>query len=185
MLFGAHGTAVSNIFKDSIVTLAIPEHAVFLAKQECDCQLSYTVVQAIQGRRMVFDYNKIEIKQPKDIVPKVLTYSGYKCTDSAKVLVSQIPGGLISCISPAYGGKASDTQITKQSKLLGKFIPHVESVTADKGFLIRKLCKENNIKMIRSPMLMEKQLTVEEAVRTQSIARTRVHVERAIERMKL
>lgn len=91
---------------------------------------------------MVFDYNKIEIKQPKDIVPKVLTYSRYKCTDSANILVSQIPGGLISYISPTYGGKASDTQITKQSKLLGKFIPHVESVTADKGFLIRKLCKK-------------------------------------------
>ncbi|XP_037560882.2 uncharacterized protein LOC119440003 [Dermacentor silvarum] len=186
VLFSVHRTTASNIFKDSIVILAsILEHAVFWPSKTAVVNCLTMYFKEYKDTRMVLDCTEIEIERPKDLVSRLLTYSHYKRTYTAKVLVSETPGGLISYISPAYGGKASDTYITKQCSILDKCIPHVDSVMVDKGFLIGELCKEKNIKMIRPPFLMEKQLTTEEARRNQSIASARVHVERAIQRMKL
>lgn len=186
VLFSVHRTTASNIFKDSIVILAsILEHAVFWPSKTAVVNCLTMYFKEYKDTRMVLDCTEIEIERPKDLVSRLLTYSHYKRTYTAKVLVSETPGGLISYISPAYGGKASDTYITKQCSILDKCIPHVDSVMVDKGFLIGELCKEKNIKMIRPPFLMEKQLTAEEARRNQSIASARVHVERAIQRMKL
>ncbi|XP_037498213.2 uncharacterized protein LOC119371824 [Rhipicephalus sanguineus] len=186
VLFGIHRTTVSNIFKDSIVILAsILQHAVFWPSKNAIVNCLTVYFKQYRDTRMVLDCTEIEIERPKDLVSTLLTYSHYKRTYTVKVLVSETPGGLISYISPAYGGKASDTHITKQSKLLEKCIPHVDSVMVDKGFLIGELCKEHNLKIIRPPFLMEKQLTTEEAARNQSIASARVHVEKAIQRMKL
>lgn len=105
---------------------------------------------------MVLDCTEIEIEWPKYLISRLLTYSHYKCTYTAKVLVSETPGGLISYISPAYGGKTSGTYISKHCKVLDKCIPHVDSAMVNKGFLISELCREKNVKMIRPPFLVEK-----------------------------
>ncbi|XP_029833686.3 uncharacterized protein LOC115318114 [Ixodes scapularis] len=184
--FGIHRTTASNMFKESVVVLAsILEHAVFWPEKEAVVSCLTTYFWQYKETRMVLDCTEIEIERPKDLVSRLLTYSHYKWTYTAKVLVSETPGGLISYVSPAYGGKASDTFITKESQILDKCIPHIDSVMVDKGFLINELCREKNVKMIRPPFLMEKQLTAEEARANQSIASARVHVERAIQRMKL
>ncbi|CAN7975733.1 unnamed protein product [Ixodes persulcatus] len=186
VLFGVHRTTVSNIFKESIVILAsILEHAVFWPEKDAIVSCLTTYFWEYKDTRMVLDCTEIEIERPKDLMSRLLTYSHYKRTYTAKVLVSETPGGLISYVSPAYGGKASDTFITKQSQLLDRCTPHVDSVMVDKGFLINELCREKNVRMIRPPFLMEKQLTTEEARSNQSIACARVHVERAIQRMKI
>ncbi|KAM7282233.1 uncharacterized protein ISCGN_002383 [Ixodes scapularis] len=186
VLFGVHRTTVSNIFKESIVILAsILEHAVFWPDKDSVVSCLTTYFWEYKDTRMVLDCTEIEIERPKDLMSRLLTYSHYKRTYTAKVLVSETPGGLISYVSPAYGGKASDTFITKQSQLLDRCTPHVDSVMVDKGFLISELCREKNVRMIRPPFLMEKQLTTEEARSNQSIACARVHVERAIQRMKI
>uniref|UniRef100_A0A147BIC1 Putative tick transposon n=1 Tax=Ixodes ricinus TaxID=34613 RepID=A0A147BIC1_IXORI len=186
VLFGVHRTTVSNIFKESIVILAsILEHAVFWPDKDAIVSCLTTYFWDYKDTRMVLDCTEIEIERPKDLMSRLLTYSHYKRTYTAKVLVSETPGGLISYVSPAYGGKASDTFITKQSQLLDRCTPHVDSVMVDKGFLINELCREKNVRMIRPPFLMEKQLTTEEARSNQSIACARVHVERAIQRMKI
>ncbi|CAN8003064.1 unnamed protein product [Ixodes hexagonus] len=186
VLFGVHRTTVSSIFKESIVILAnILEHAVFWPDKDAVVSCLTTYFWDYKDTRMVLDCTEIEIERPEDLMSRLLTYSHYKRTYTAKVLVSETPGGLISYVSPAYGGKASDTFITKQSQLLDRCIPHVDSVMVDKGFLINELCREKNVRMIRPPFLMEKQLTAEEARSNQSIACARVHVERAIQRMKI
>ncbi|XP_037567707.2 uncharacterized protein LOC119448531 [Dermacentor silvarum] len=186
VLFSVQGTTASNIFKDSIVILAsILEHAVFWPSKTAVVNCLTMYFKEYKDTRMVLHCTEIEIERPKDLVSRLLPYSHYKRTYTAKVLVSETPGVLISYISPAYGGNASDTYITKQCSILDKCIPHFDSVMVDKGFLIGELGKEKNIKMIRPPFLMEKQLTTEEARRNQSIAIARVHVERAIQRMKL
>ncbi|XP_040072694.2 uncharacterized protein LOC115318852 [Ixodes scapularis] len=186
VLFGVHRTTVSNIFKESIVILAsILEHAVFWPDKESVVSCLTTYFWEYKDTRMVLDCTEIEIERPKDIMSILLTYSHYKQTYTAKVLVSETPGGLISYVSPAYGGKASDTFIRKQSQLLDRCTPHVDSVMLDKGFLISELSREKIVRMIRPPFLMEKQLTTEEARSNQSIACARVHLERAIQRMKI
>nr|XP_054921717.1 uncharacterized protein LOC126521601 [Dermacentor andersoni] len=157
VLFNVHRTTVSNIFKDSVVILAsILEHAIFWPTKTAVVNCLTMYFKEYKDTRMVFDCTEIEIERPKDLVSRLLTYSHYKRTYTAKVLVSETPGGLISYVSPAYGGKASDTYIKKECRVLDKRIPHVDSVMVDKGFLIGELCKEKNIKMIRPPFLMKK-----------------------------
>ncbi|XP_040360140.1 uncharacterized protein LOC115315150 [Ixodes scapularis] len=180
------------MFKESIVVLAsILERAVFWPEKEAVVSCLTRYFWQYKETRMILDCTEIEIERPKDLVSRLLTYSHYKETYTAKVLVSETLAGLISYDSPAYGGKASDTFITKESQILDKCTPHTDSVWSasfvmvDKAFLISELCREKNVKVIRPPFLMEKQLTAEEARTNQLIASARVHVERAIQRMKL
>jgi hypothetical protein len=49
------------------------------------------------------------------------------------VLVGTTPGGLVSFVSPAYGGSASDRQIVEATNLVKLCDPYDE-VMADKGF---------------------------------------------------
>ncbi|XP_037515755.2 uncharacterized protein LOC119392906 [Rhipicephalus sanguineus] len=186
VLFGIHRTTAANIFKEAIMILAgVLKHAIFLPSKEAVTACMTVYFKEYPDTRMVLDCTEIPCERPKDLKSRILTYSHYKRTYTAKVLVSETPGGLISYVSAAYGGKASDSFITKDTGLLETCIPAVDAVMVDKGFLIQELCKEKNIKMIRPPFLKQPQLTTEEAVTNQAVARARVHVERAIQRMKL
>ena len=56
---------------------------------------------------------------------------------------------------------------------------------ADKGFQIEHHCKAKKVELNIPPMLgKESQLSTEDLVETRRIASVRVHVERAIERLK-
>ncbi|CAN7995749.1 unnamed protein product, partial [Ixodes hexagonus] len=134
----------------------------------------------------VLDCTEIPLQKPKNMESQLLTYSHYKGTHTAKVLVCETPGGLISYVSPAYCGRSSDTHITKESGLLEKCLPFIDSVMVDKGFLIDELCSEHKVELIRPPFLRKKeQLSKQDTKSNQNIAAARVHVERAIQRMRL
>nr|XP_037288289.1 LOW QUALITY PROTEIN: uncharacterized protein LOC119181213 [Rhipicephalus microplus] len=136
--------------------------------------------------RAVLDCPEIPLQRQKNLESQLLTYSWYKGTYTAKVLVCETPGGHISFLSKAYGGRASDSFITKESKILEKFLPSIDSVMVDKGFLIDELSLQHHVTMVSPPFLRKKkQLTQREAQQNQSIAAARVHGERAIQRMKV
>ncbi|XP_077508171.1 uncharacterized protein LOC144119427 [Amblyomma americanum] len=186
VLFGIHRTTASEIFKASVIILAeVMKNAVFWPSKEAVDNLT-VYFKEYASVRAVLDCTEIPIQMPKDIESQLLTYSWYKGVYTAKVLVCETPGGHISYVSKAYGGRASDSHITKESKILELFLPSIDSVMVDKGFLIDKLCLEHQITMVRPPFLRKrKQLTKNEAEKNQSIAAARVHVERAIQRMKV
>ncbi|KAL3170232.1 hypothetical protein MRX96_015274 [Rhipicephalus microplus] len=134
--------------------------------------------------RAVLDCTEIPLHRPKDLESQLLTYSWYKGTYTAMVLVCETPGGCISLLSKAYGGRASDSFIAKKSKILEKFLPSIDSVMVDKGFLIDELWLQHHVTMVHPPFLRKKkQLTQGKAQQNQSIVAARVHVERAIQRM--
>lgn len=102
-----------------------------------------------------------------------------------KFLVGITPSGIISFLSTAYGGRASDKSIFNEERIIEKLEPQ-DAVMVDKGFLIENECNENIITLIRPPFLRtSKQLSKTDAEKTALIARARVHVERAIQRMKI
>ncbi|KAH9367042.1 hypothetical protein HPB48_021924 [Haemaphysalis longicornis] len=185
VLFGVHRTTASKIFKESIVVLSgILKHAVFSPTKDAITANMTVYFKDHAETRVVLDCTEINIEKAKDLKSRLLTYSHYKKTYTAKVLVGETPGGLISYVSPAYGGKASDSYIVKHTGMLDLCEPHKDAVMVDKGFLIQELCDEKHLKLIRPPFLKEPQLSTADAVANQSIARARVHVERAIQRMK-
>lgn len=102
-----------------------------------------------------------------------------------KVLIGVTPAGLISYVSPTYGGRASDKRIFENSELLKCMISGIDGVMVDKGFLIESLCVEQNIKLFRPPFMHDTQLTFNEAQFSSKIAAARVHIERVNQRIKI
>ena len=79
----------------------------------------------------------------------------------------------------------SDVELTRISGFLEKLKdkPGV-SIMADKGFTIREMLKEINVDLNLPPFLNGKQLTADEVLKGRRIASLRIHVERAIRRIK-
>ena len=97
-----------------------------------------------------------------------------------KVLVGCSPGGLISYLSPAYGGSVSDRQIVERSNLPTICDPG-DSVMADKGFNVQDLFAPSDI-TINIPTFFKKcnRMTRKIVLRDRKISSKRVHIERVI-----
>jgi hypothetical protein len=87
-------------------------------------------------------------------------------------------------ISPLYGGRASDNFITKNCGFLEYLLPGDE-VMADRGFTIAEdLCARRVKLNIPAFLKGRTQLSEEETIDSRRIASDRIHVERAIMRVK-
>lgn len=135
--------------------------------------------------RVVVDCTEIFIQKPKSLCCQQATYSRYKSTYTIKFMTGVTPGGLLSYISPMYGGRSSDDAIFEQSNIL-IFLEKGEAIMVDKGFRVDKLCKDKDITLIRPPFKKDKQKFTEKESRLNAkIARARVHVERSNQRLKV
>ena len=134
--------------------------------------------------RVVVDCSETSVSAPSCLSCRIQTYSHYKGRHTVKYMVGISPDGVISNVSGSYGGKASDKLIFLDSGVAGLCEPG-DSVMADKGFFVEKECYEMGLSVIKPPYVRKKQLTKEEGDLNSSIARARVHVERAIQRMKV
>lgn len=96
------------------------------------------------------------------------------------------PDGQIIFISEPYGGRASDKAIFERSGLIERLEPFRDQIMVDKGFLIDSICSSYGVKLVRPPFLKnKKKFTKIEAEVTRDIAKARVHVERANQRIKI
>ncbi|XP_049276220.1 uncharacterized protein LOC119387324 [Rhipicephalus sanguineus] len=136
--------------------------------------------------RVIVDCTEIPIGQPNCLRCALKSYSFYKKGFTAKYMVTVTPSGLIAHISKGYGGRTSDKAIFEQSCLIKELDPVSDAIMADRGFLIDDICADHLIELIRPPFKkQQKQMSKGDALRTQKIASARVHVERAIQRMKI
>ena len=86
-------------------------------------------------------------------------------------------------MSSLYAGKTSDRKITKDCGILDLLEPN-DQIMADQGFDIQDDLP-NNVTLNIPPFLDGKdQLSLDEELTTRKIASVRVHVERAIARIK-
>jgi DDE superfamily endonuclease/Helix-turn-helix of DDE superfamily endonuclease len=136
--------------------------------------------------RVVLDCSEVSVETPSCLKCRLSTYSHYKGTNTMKFLVGVAPDGLITFLSEVYGGRASDKAITLQSGIIETVDAHSDAIMVDKGFLIEHECIFNAIQLIRPPFLgKRKQFPQSEGIMTADIASARVHVERAIQRIKV
>lgn len=91
--------------------------------------------------RVVLDCTEIPIALPKCLHCRVMTYSHYKETHTAKYMIGIAPGGLITYVSKGNGGRTSDKQIFEENDLVDKLEPFEDHVMVDKGFLIDSVCE--------------------------------------------
>ncbi|XP_056313980.1 uncharacterized protein LOC130229290 [Danio aesculapii] len=134
--------------------------------------------------RVVLDCTEIHIQTASSKVLNTVTYSHYKGTTTLKSLMGISPFGSVSFVSNLYTGSISDKEITKESGIL-KLLEPGDELMADKGFLIRDLLADIDVSLVTPTFLGPSgQLSKEEIAHTQEIARLRIHVERAIRRIK-
>ncbi|XP_050056157.1 uncharacterized protein LOC126549819 [Aphis gossypii] len=118
----------------------------------------------------------------KSMVIQKSTYSNYKHYHTLKALIGVAPNGIVTFCSNLFPGSTSDKILTLHSGLLAQ-LEEGDLVLADKGFLIRDILP-NGVHLNIPPFLDTPQFTKEQIYLTETIARARIHVERAIRRIK-
>lgn len=137
--------------------------------------------------RAILDCSEVKIQMLKCINCRISTYSRYKKGHTFKFMVAITPGGLISHVSKAYSGKASDKHIFNEENLIEMFDAHNDAIMMDKGTLIEDELLQRGLQMVRPSFFNSQQgqfAEIDQICNTK-IAALRVHVERAIQRMKI
>ena len=132
----------------------------------------------------IIDCSEIFIERPTSLTARGQTYLNYKSHNTVKFLVTITPTGTVSFISKCWGGRASDRHITVNSGLL-KHLKYGDLVLADKGFDISDDLAMVGASLAIPPFTKGKpQLSQREVEFSRQLSSVRIHVERAIGRMK-
>lgn len=152
-------------------------------KEQIQMHLPKQFKEKYPTTRCVIDATEVYIQMPSNPTAQQLTFSSYKNHNTFKALVVVTPTGAISFVSSLYGGSISDRELTIKSGLLNLLQPG-DSVMADKGFTITDLLYDRGVELNIPPLKTEDQLSEDDIILTRRIASLRIHVERAIGRIK-
>ena len=134
----------------------------------------------------IIDGSEIFLETPTDLHMQSSTWSNYKHHNTAKFLIACTPNGCICFMSQLYVGSISDVELTRISGFLTclEDKPGI-SIMADRGFTIKDMLKAIGVDL-NIPPFMEgrQQLPASEVQEGRRIASVRIHVERAIGRIK-
>ena len=134
--------------------------------------------------RVILDCTEIYVQTPSSLLLQSQLYSSYKSNTTLKGLIGIAPHGAITFVSSLYTGSISDKEITRCSGILDLLEAH-DSVMADKGFDIADLLMSKQVSLNLPPFLRgQTQFSAQEVLQTKNIAKVRIHVERAIRRIK-
>ncbi|KAK2152246.1 hypothetical protein LSH36_334g03032, partial [Paralvinella palmiformis] len=87
----------------------------------------------------IIDCSEIFTETPKEPNIENSTWSDFKHHNSAKKCITVSPNSAIMFVSPVYGGRTSDKDITLDSGFLDMCKPY-DMIQADKGFNIQEEC---------------------------------------------
>jgi hypothetical protein len=137
--------------------------------------------------RAIIDASEVECATTTCPTKNVKMYSHYKARMTIKFLVACAPSGEITFISKAFGGRTTDTEITVKSGFVDLVEPG-DLIMADKGFpsIETSLVEAGGI-LVMPPFKKGQKNFQFSSVQNDNaykIASVRIHVERAIQRMK-
>ena len=134
--------------------------------------------------RVIIDCTEIRCQMPSSLLLNSKLFSSYKNHVTLKGLVGIAPSGAITFISQLYSGSISDREIVERSGFLKLEFDNGDTVMADKGFTIEDLLPLGVTLNIPPFLGSNSQMTAEDVIKTQEIASVRIHVERAINKIK-
>ena len=158
----------------------------FPTKEQVAGTLPYAFRAKYPTTVAIIDASEIFIETPSDLMLQSTSWSSYKHHNTLKFLVACTPNGSISFVSSVYLGSISDPTLTKECGFLQKLEGMVGiSIMADRGFIIKDSLSKLGISLNLPPFLEGRgQLDPDELQCGRSIASLRIHVERAIGRLK-
>ncbi|XP_062573467.1 uncharacterized protein LOC134235352 [Saccostrea cucullata] len=135
------------------------------------------------GARIAMDATEVTQDVPSDLNSQSLSFSNYKSRHTVKAVTCVAPNGALVYCSDLYPGSTSDAAIVDHCNVLNMLQPG-DMILADKGFnVFDKL--PAGVTLNIPPFLSNKcHFTKEEAELCYKIGRSRIHVERANERIK-
>ena len=191
VLFDISVSQVSNLFSSWINFLAQVLEPVIKwpSRQKVRKHLPLCFKLKYPNTTSIIDCTEIFIQKPKNCTAQASTWSSYKTHNTLKALVAIQPNGAFIFVSKLWSGNISDRKITMESKFLDKITPGDE-VMADRGFQIRDLLTAKGAYLNMPPFTSVrrngcgKMLSSKQIIETRKIASLRIHVERAIARLK-
>ena len=133
--------------------------------------------------RLIIDCIEIFSETPSSLNSQSQTWSEYKHHNTWKTLIGISPTGCITFVSKLWSGRVSDKEITKKCGVLD-LLDDGDNVMADRGFDIAYILPAGVTLNIPTFKGNRSQLTAQEVEETARIASVRIHIERAIGRVK-
>ena len=184
--FGVAKSAVSRIFHKWLDVMYVKMKSCirWLDKETVRQTLPNVFIKHFQNVRCTIDCSEIFIERPTSFKARAQTYSNYKKHNTVKFLIGITPAGVISYLSPCWGGRVSDKELTRESGFLNLIDPGDE-ILANQGFLIGDELAIRGARLTIPAFTRGKsQLSREEVERSRQMAMVRIHVERVIGVMK-
>nr|XP_047129426.1 uncharacterized protein LOC124809391 [Hydra vulgaris] len=133
---------VKNYIKKVHLRLLLEDHLLIvliklrLGLLNKDIAFRFRLSPAFKDCVCIIDCTEIFIERPKNLTSRSQTWSNYKHNNTIKYLIGITPTGAVSFLSPGWGGRVSDKQITFESNFCQKLYPG-DCVLADRGFKIK------------------------------------------------
>ena len=184
MLFAISPSSVSRVFTQWVNVL---DHCLSLLLKWPSKEVSRANLpkdfDLFPRTRCIIDCTEFAVEKPFRPKAQKETWSFYKHSNTAKLLVGIHPCGVITFLSKVYVGSISDVEIVKKSNFLDQIEPY-DDVMADCGFNIRHLLLAKKATSNIPAFSRGSNLSQKAVKRSRCIASVRIHVERAIRRMK-
>ncbi|KAK4327339.1 hypothetical protein Pmani_002171 [Petrolisthes manimaculis] len=182
LMFGIEEKAVYNIFVTWVRFMALQWREIDLwpSKDLVHFYSPEDFFDKFPDTRVVLDGTECPVNKPKQPVTQQATFSKYKNRNTVKKVVGSTPGGLVSHVSPAYGGSVSDRHIIERSDI-PKMCNPGDSIMADKGFEVQDLFAPHDV-TVNIPTFFKttNRLSGKAVLSDRKIASKRVHIERII-----
>lgn len=186
-LFRVYERTASRIFHSILGTLATATENWVFKPPSTDIELELPPCFRVNypDCRLIVDCTEVRTEIPSEVRQRHNLYSQYKGGYTLKFLVAIAPNGMVVFRSKQFGGRFSDTDITLKSGFLDLVEPG-DVVLADKGFPgIKAGLAEKDAVLVMPPFSCGNvPFTKDEIDTTYNIASVRIHVERAIQRIK-
>ena len=183
--FGVTQSTVSRVFSAVVrcISYTFKELIIWPSRELIDRYMPTAFWTKYPKTQVVIDATEIPIEKPANPKVQAATWSNYKNRNTFKLLIGVTPNGCLSFLSSLWGGRISDKELTKRCGILD-CLEEGDTLMADRGFDIALLMPKG-VELNIPPFLGSRdQLEPEEVTATRRIASVRIHVERAIERLK-
>lgn len=178
---------VSEILTTWLCFMEVELKLLFEMPDKCDSTDGVPhVFRDMSGLRAIIDCTELMLQKASDLQERKATFSNYKHHDTVKFMVGLSPQLCINYVSKAWGGRTSDKHITLQSKgFIDGLVPGMQ-VMADRGFTVSNELRQMGVALVL-PSFKGRgrpQMTAEECAKSENIAKGRIHIERAIQRIR-
>ncbi|XP_065675862.1 uncharacterized protein LOC136092071 [Hydra vulgaris] len=156
------------------------------SREQIDLTMPECFKRSYPKTRCIIDCTELFCQIPSSLNIQSSMYSSYKSHVTYKGLLGISPSGAIIFVNQLYPGSVSDKEIVRRSRFLNKNLwDKDDSVIADRGFTIEEKLANTNVSL-NIPSFLEgrNQFTLAEVKESQTIASVRIHIERAIQRIK-